>query len=231
MSDLSTTSEPQTSNETVTTTAPRKNLLRTIRHNPLMMGGIIVLLIAAAIGGFLYWQDLQRKIYIEKSEISGPIISLSSGTMGILDELYVKEGDHVVRGQHLAKVSGDIILAKTSGVIIWVQNTPGQIVSPQTVVLKMIDPSTMRIVGHLEEDKGLSEVRPGQKVVFTVDAFGNKTYTGTVERIGVTSRDTSIVFSISDKRAQKEFDVTVTYDINAYPELRNGMSAKMWIYK
>jgi hypothetical protein len=39
------------------------------------------------------------------------------------------------------------------------------------------------------------------------------------------------VFSISDKREEREFEVRAIYDTNAYPELKNGMSAKMWIYK
>jgi hypothetical protein len=40
-----------------------------------------------------------------------------------------------------------------------------------------------------------------------------------------------IVFSISDKREEKEFEVKATFDADAYPELKNGMSAKMWVYK
>jgi len=45
------------------------------------------------------------------------------------------------------------------------------------------------------------------------------------------SREGDVVFNISDKREVKQFDVKVRFDISKYPELKNGMSAKMWIKK
>ena len=67
--------------------------------------------------------------------------------------------------------------------------------------------------------------------MFTVDAYGAKEYHGVVDSVSPTARTSDIVFSISDKREEKQFDVKVKYDIYAYPELKNGMSVKMWIYK
>jgi multidrug resistance efflux pump len=202
-----------------------------IRNRPFVIAFVSILLIIGLIGGFLYWQDLQTRIYIEKAEIYGPIISLAPRTAGEIDTLYVKEGDQVSEGQNLAKVGGQIVTAKTNGIILWVANTPGQMASNQTVVVKMIDPQSLRIVGHIQEDKGFSSIRVGQKIVFTVDAFDSKEYEGKVETISNSARQSSVVFSISDKREEREFDVTATFDVQASPELKNGMSAKMWIYK
>ena len=171
------------------------------------------------------------KISVEKSEINAPTIILSSQSPGILDKVFVKEGDWVSSGMIVAQVNGVSIKAKVDGLIIFVQNTPGQVVSSQTSIVKMIQTEEFRVVGHLFEDKGLSEVKIGQKVMFTVDTFGSNKYVGVVDSIGQTSRDSAITFSISDKRPEKEFDVKVKYDVNLYPELKNGMSAKMWIYK
>jgi multidrug resistance efflux pump len=179
----------------------------------------------------MIWLDIQSKIYIEKSEIWAPIISLAPKNIGEIDDIYVKEGDTVMDGQNLIKVGGQIITAKTSGIITWVGNTPGQLANSQTVVIKMIDPQRLRVVGHIQEDKGLSDIRIGQKVIFTVDAFGSKQYYGTIETIGTSARQSSVVFSISDKREEQEFDITASFDVNAYPELKNGMSAKMWVIK
>ena len=52
-----------------------------------------------------------------------------------------------------------------------------------------------------------------------------------MDSISPTSRESGIVFNISDKRETQEFDVSVRYDVDAYPELRNGMSAKIVIQK
>ena len=112
-----------------------------------------------------------------------------------------------------------------------VKNVPGQAVGNQDSIVKIIDPQQLRVIGTVDETKGLSDIRLGQKVTFTVDAFPSKEYHGVVDSISPTARSSDIVFSISDKRAQSQFDVKVKYDIYAYPELENGMSAKMWIYK
>jgi hypothetical protein len=77
----------------------------------------------------------------------------------------------------------------------------------------------------------LADISVGDLVSFTVDAFSGKTYTGVVDSIDSTSNDSGVVFSISDKRPVKEFDINVKYDVALHPEFKNGMSAKMKIYK
>jgi hypothetical protein len=67
--------------------------------------------------------------------------------------------------------------------------------------------------------------------MFTVDAFPGKQYTGTIVSVANTPKTSDIVFSISDKREEKEFEIKAIFDLKSYPELKNGMSAKMWIYK
>ena len=210
----------------------RKELVGRVRRNPKILVVAIVVILAAIVGGLAYWQNEQSRIYVEKSVISAPVISLGPASAGILDHLAVKEGDKVTKGKTVAYMAdGSEIKSGVSGIVVSVQNVPGQVVSPQVAVVKVIDTRELRVVGSVEEDKGLADIRPGQKVVFTVDAFGSKEYAGVVDSISPTSRQSDIVFSISDKREVRQFDVKVRYDVLAYPELKNGMSAKMWIYK
>ncbi len=193
-----------------------------------------MVLILAAIGlffGFRYWQDMQTKVYIEKSVLSAPLNSIGPETPGILKTLYVKEGDRVIAGQQLFNVGDRVTSARMPGIVTSIQNTPGQWASQQSVIVQMYDPTAMRVVGRVQEDQGLSDIRVGQRVVFTVDAFGSREYIGKVESVGETSDQSSIVFNISDKRQENQFAIKVTFDGNAYPELKNGMSAKMWVYK
>jgi multidrug resistance efflux pump len=208
-----------------------KKIISRIRGNPIIIAGFGIILVGAIIGGILFWRDLQSKVYIEKSEIYAPVISLSPKNPGEIDKFYVKEGDVVEEGQNLAKIEGQIITAKTPGIITWIANTPGQMANAQTVVVKMYDPHSLRVIGHVQEDKGLSAIHPGQQAVFTVDAYDGRQYSGVVESVASVARQGSIVFSISDKREEKEFDVNVVFDPDIYPELKDGMSAKMWIFK
>lgn len=202
-----------------------------IKRHPLLAEFAIFIVIAAVVGGYLYWQDLQSKIYIEKAEVSAQVISLSSPAAGTIEKFYVSEGDRVANGQRLALVGNETVYSRTNGLVIWINNAPGQMATSQTPIVKMIDTDDMRLVGRVEEDKGLKDIRPGQHVVFTVDAFGDRKYEGTVDTVGMSAREGDIVFSISDKRESREFEVKALFDTQAYPELKNGMSAKMWIEK
>jgi multidrug resistance efflux pump len=148
-----------------------------------------------------------------------------------LEEVFVNEGDKVSANQSIARVGDEIIKAKSDGIVVAINENIGTSFNPGQAVASMIDPSDLRVVGHIEEDKGLANIQIGQPVVFTVDAFGSKKYYGVVDEISDTSRESGIVFNISDKREVKQFDVKVRFDVNKYSELKNGMSAKVWIYK
>jgi len=190
--------------------------------------GLIVIILIVI--GILFYKSVSSYVYIEDSMISAPIISIGTETSGTLDEVYVKEGDNVTVGEPLASVGAEILRSKINGVIIYTSNTPGQVFNSSQAIIKMIDPNELRVVGSLKETSGLTKIKNGDPVSFTVDAFDGKTFTGIVDEISDTSKDTSVVFSISDKRETKEFDVKVKYDTALYSEFKNGMSAKIKVY-
>jgi hypothetical protein len=192
---------------------------------------LLVILFITLTVSLLYAASLGNRTSIEKSELSAPVISLSAPSPGILEKVFVSAGDVIPANTIVAQVSGNQIKSKIEGIVLTVQNTPGQSVSSQSAIVTMIDPHEMRVVGHIAEDKGLDQIKMGQSVIFTVDAFASKQYTGFVDSISPAPRSSDIVFSISDKRAEREFDVKVKYDTSQYPELKYGMSAKMWVYK
>jgi multidrug resistance efflux pump len=199
--------------------------------NPLVLVVLVLILGGGGYFGYRYWQDQQSKIFIENASIYAPTISIGPSIPGVLNAVYVKEGDSIYTGEHLFNVGDHITTALTPGVVTAVQNTPGQMASSASPLIQIYDPQSLRVVGQVQEDQGLKDIRVGQKVMFTVDAFGSKQYQGVVETIANSPDQSNIVFSISDKRQEKLFDVKVAFDLGAYPELMNGMSAKMWIIK
>jgi multidrug resistance efflux pump len=230
MGQKESSSEPSSTAGTEKPAREKRNIGRVLR-SPVVLGVILILIAAGAFFGVRYVQDSASKIYIETSEISAPLVSLGPDTPGTLKLLYVKEGDKVAVGQQLFSVGNSVVSAKTAGVITTVQNTPGQFAGQQSVIVQMYDPAGLRVVGHIQEDQGLSDIKVGQKAMFTVDAYGSREYEGTVESIARTADQASLAFSISDKRQEKQFAVKVAFDANAYPEVRNGMSARLWILK
>lgn len=198
----------------------------------LALGATVVLLLL--IGGGAYWYVSSKTVYIDQSVISAPVTDLSPSAPGVLEQVFVNVGDMVTVGEPIARVGDQIVEAQTKGEIISVNNNIGAFINPaagQGTVASMVDPSQLRVVGHLDENKGLSQVKVGDPVIFTVDAFGGKTFKGVVDEISPTSRSSAVVFSISNQRPTNEFDVKVRFSTTAYPELKNGMSARIWIYK
>lgn len=205
--------------------------IRRLLRNAWVLAIIAVAVIVGIAGGAIYLKTSSNEIYTEKAEIAATTVDLGPTASGILEEVYVNRGDVVPANSVVARVGNELIKSKDGGIVSNVNDTIGKIVNPGSAVVTVINPDTLRIVGHIDEDKGLSDIRIGQHAVFTVDAFGRKQYEGIVDEISPSSRQGDIVFSISDKRETRVFDVKVRFDTSLYPELQNGMSAKLWIYK
>ncbi|MDB5254748.1 MAG: multidrug resistance efflux pump [Candidatus Nomurabacteria bacterium] len=189
-----------------------------------------IIIIALVLIGALVWKSLSSHVSIDKSQISAPMINIGPETAGILAEVYVQPGDTVTAGQPVARVGSETLSAQVAGLVITTHNTPGQVFASGVPVVTMIDPTQLRVVGTIEEDKGLSDLKVGQPVSFTVDAYGSAEFTGLIDEISPTSNDSGVAFTISDQRETKNFTVKVRYDTAAHPEFKNGMSAKMTVY-
>jgi multidrug resistance efflux pump len=192
-----------------------------------------VLFLVGVIGGGVYWYVSSKTVYIDQSVIQAPLINLSPTTSGNLQAVFVNVGDMVGANEPVARVGDGIVETQTSGEIVSVDQNIGEYenaLTGQAVVATMIDPTQLRVVGHLDENKGLADIQVGDTATFTVDTFGSKQYEGVVDEVAPTSEQGSVVFSISDERPTNQFDVYVRFDPSKYPELKNGMSARIWIY-
>jgi multidrug resistance efflux pump len=191
----------------------------------------IAVIIILAIGGLITWKIISARVYVEDANVSAPIISLYPSANGTLQEVYVNVGDLINAYSPVARVGNELIKSKSAGKILSINTNIGASYTPVQTIATMINPGDLRIVGQVQEDKGLSEIKIGQSAIFTVDAFGSKQFQGIVDEISPTSNSGDIVFNISDTRQENKFNVKVRFNTAQYPELKNGMSAKLWIYK
>ena len=203
---------------------------RSLLQNKWVRSSAAIALVLVIAGGYLYWQSSSTRIGIDTSLISAPLIELSPTTAGQLTQTYVNEGDVVAANTPVAQVGNEIIKTKIAGEIVTVQTDIGKTFNPGQAVVTMIDPGALRVVGTIDENKGLSKIQVGQLANFTVDAFGSKVYNGVVDEVDPTSNQTDVVFNISDQREIQQFDVKVRFNAAEYPELKNGMSAKLTIF-
>jgi len=186
--------------------------------------------IFGALAVFLFWQTNKNTILIENSDLEAPIINLTPSSPGVLNALYVKEGDNVLANTQVALIGSQIISTKVSGIVASAPLVLGSYFSPGQTVVSIVNTEEMKVVGQIDETKGLSSLNAGQRATFTVDTFPGKTYEGVVDQISPISNDNGIIFSISDTRPVKKFSVKVRFNVSDYPELKSGMSAKITVY-
>jgi multidrug resistance efflux pump len=197
---------------------------------PWMHSLIAFVAIFGLLGLFLFWQVESSTVFIENSHLEAPIINLAASSPGVLNALYVKDGDSVLNNSPIALVGSETISAKDGGLVESAPEVLGSYFSPGETVVSIVNTPEMKVVGQLEETKGLDRIKVGQRATFSVDAFPGKTYEGIVDEISAASDDAGVLFNISDQRPIEKFDVKVRFNVAAYPELKSGMSAKITVY-
>jgi multidrug resistance efflux pump len=207
-----------------------KKLLKKLRDPKIIKLLISLVTLFLLIASFVYVEKRIDRVYIDDSLVFAPIISISSITPGKLTQMNVYEGESIKKGYPLATVGTQTLYADTDGLVIMANKQIGSIMSSQNIVVQLINSSDMRIAGTIDENKGLNSIHIGQVASFTIDALPGKTFWGYVDEVSPSAKQTQIAFSISSERPTQQFVVYVRFDANAYPEIKNGMSAKLIIY-
>lgn len=194
----------------------------------LIVLGIAIIAVGGLIG-YGYVMGSAGTVYSEDATVHAPLIAVIPASPGPLDRVFVAQEDPVRKGMIIASVGGVPVRSPATGRVVSVVDSKGSLIGPTNPLAQLIDPEKMRVVARIKENKGLSRVKVGDPVSFTVDAFGSQRFNGTVTRIAQTASSTSQVFSISNTRPTQTYDVEIGFDGYSHPELKSGMSAKVWI--
>ena len=207
-----------------------KKSLALFKNRKLMalIGGILVLILAVVL--YIVFQKTTGRVNIDNSLIQTPVIVVSPSATGKVQEIDVKEGQNVQKGDTLAIVGSETLRADTDGLIISASDLTGSTVNSATQLIEMVRAVNFRVVVTIDENKGLNEIKVGQVVSFTVDALPGKKFWGYVDEISPSAVTSAFSFSTSSERATQHFNVYAKFDATAYPEIKNGMSSKMVIY-
>lgn len=188
----------------------------------------VLLVLSAA--GYLYYLLSSARVHIDNSLIQSPLITISPSMSGKVQEIAVQEGQSVQVGDTLAVVGSETLRADTDGLVVSASDLTGSSVSPQTALIQMIRPVNLRVQGTIDENKGLNTIRVGQTVSFTVDALPGRTFWGYVDEISPSAKTSAFSFTASSERATQQFTVYAKYDSAKFPDIKNGMSAKMVVF-
>jgi multidrug resistance efflux pump len=208
-----------------------KNIIAKLKNPIVSSILVILLLVGLTVGGmFFYFKEMQARIKIEDSLVNAAVIPIVPTIVGKLRTVFVVEGQKVKKGDALAEVGSEVVRAFSDGIIIETNKQIGATVFQQIPIVKMINPNEMRIDGTIDENKGLNQLKIGQVVSFTIDALPGKLFWGFIDEIAPTAKQTSMTFSISSERPTQQFEIFTRFNASAYPEIKNGMSAKMVVY-
>ena len=197
----------------------------------LILAAFLIVVVGGAIAAFAYISVSTKSVYIDKAQITAPTVVLGPTNQGTLKAVYVSVNDVIPPNTVVAQVGTELIKSLGGGLVISVNDNIGKSIAANDPVVTVIDPTQLRVVGQVQEDKGLVDIVPGQRAVFTVDAFGSEQFSGIVDEVSPTAESSDVVFSVSDQRQEQNFDVKIRFDQSAHRELKNGMSAKVWVYK
>lgn len=199
--------------------------------SPIVMALLVGVLVLGAGAGIVYLAVSSQYVYTDNAVIEAPVTDIAPAQSGILNRVFVNIGDVVPANTVVAQVGNQLLKTKSLSQIVNTDAAAGASVSPGTAIVQVVDPTQLRVTARVDEDKGLADVKIGDQAVFTVDAFGSKQFQGVVDEISPTARQGDIVFNISTERQENQFDVKIRFDVSRYPQLHNGMSARVWIYK
>ncbi|MEI6711124.1 MAG: hypothetical protein WCK88_02570 [bacterium] len=149
----------------------RNKITQNINNNRKVFNITLGVCLLGIVFGFIYWEITQRYIYTDNAVVSAPVINLSPQISGVLETVSVNIGEHVLSNSIVARVGSELVKTKVDGIITNTKNTVGELFNRGETVVSMFDPTEMRVVGSIEEDKGLQDIKVGQKAIFTVDAF------------------------------------------------------------
>ncbi|KPL20453.1 MAG: hypothetical protein AMJ93_11945 [Anaerolineae bacterium SM23_84] len=117
-----------------------------------------------------------------------------------------------------AAVAEATLLAPFDGMVDQLNAYPGMVVSPGTVLITVIDTSSVHVLARLSE-VDVAQVQAGQEVELAFDAFPGETLAGTLGEIpGFGTYEGGLTL----------FDVKVTFDASLLP-LRVGMGATVGV--
>ena len=202
---------------------------RGLRGRRGLIGAIVALVLLVA-GGVYMWQA-SKTVSIDNAALTAPSTNAVTQGGGVLKEVYGSVGDSVLSHRPIARVGNEMVTSDVAGSITSIRQDVGAYIAPGTPVATLINRNDLRVVGRLKEDQGLSSIHIGQRAELTVDALGGRDFQGTVENVSKQPRDAGVAFAITDKRQEREFEVTVRLNRGPDAAMQQGMSARIWVYK
>jgi len=212
---------------------------------------LIFVALIAIIGGVGYWVYNSYMFYqTDDAQVNGAIVNVSAPMTGTLSTLTVKQGDIVTAGQAIGTITGTPTVSATgiqgtppslnvtspiSGTVLQVAAVQGQGVAPGLTILQVTNLNSLNIVAYVDENT-LNNIKIGQSVDITIDAYKGTSFTGHVQQIVQAAASEFSLLPTQDNasgnftKVGQRIPVLITLDGNGGNDIVPGMSAEVSIH-
>jgi multidrug resistance efflux pump len=212
---------------------------------------LIFVALIAIIGGVGYWVYNSYMFYqTDDAQVNGSIVNVSAPMTGTLSTLSVKQGDIVTEGQSIGTITGVPTVSATgtqgtppslnltspiSGTILQIAAVQGQGVAPGLTILQVTNLNSLNIIAYVDEN-ALNNIKTGQSVDITIDAYKGTSFTGHVQQIVQAAASEFSLLPTQDNasgnftKVGQRIPVLITLDGNGGNDIVPGMSAEVSIH-
>lgn len=192
-----------------------------------------LLLLLGLAGYYLVWPALNKDgALVVSGTIEATEVRLASEYGGVVDEVYVREGDAVAVDQTVASVkpnastrgsSHERIRTPIAGVVLYRSVEPGEFAAPGSPLITVADLDRLTLTVYVPEDR-YGQIALGGTYSVTVDSFPDAVFTGVVSHIADRAEFTPRNVQTTDSRKTTVFAI----DLDLAPsegKLKPGMPA------
>ena len=155
---------------------------KTRNAGPIIALVVLIVVIGAAIGGWLLLKDLNT-LTTDNVKVTADLNVIAPTGAGKLRRLMVEKGSMVTKDQIIAVAENTGYLkSPVAGEVVECDVTQGQMVGPSTVIAVVADTSDIYIQANVEETS-IRRVRAGQIVRVSLDAYPGQSFIGVVREI------------------------------------------------
>jgi multidrug resistance efflux pump len=214
------------------------------------MIAIMIVFAVVVLGGgaaaLYYMNEVQNYVLVNDAKVQGNLTMITAPVAGKVTEWKVKEGQYVNKGDVVARIQtsptqpGEApqtvdVTAPQSGTVIQSKSETGDLVSPGTPLAMTTDLNHLYVVAEVDETN-IQDVKQGNAVKISIDAFPDQTFTGKVEQIGLGTESTfSMVPNINTggnyTEVVQRIPVKISLDGYAGARLVPGLNADVKIEK
>lgn len=207
---------------------------------------LAIILIGGGVGVLYYTNEVMNYVSTDDAKLQGDLVMISAPAAGKLTKWDFTEGEQVHKGDVVGTITiapstlGGMpttldITAPQDGTIIQSKAITNEYVAPGTPLAMTTDLSQIYVVANIEESD-LQDVKVGNSVDITIDAFPNQVFSGQVQQIGLATASTfSLIPSASTggnyTKVVQRIPVKISLNATGQENLIPGLNATVKIKK